>query len=214
MLTALKVIDDFLPEPNAWRALALSAPFRTVNYQDHDYHGVNLVTPPEDVVVRLLSKAMDGAHIRVESQHFRLGLAPWLGPGPTTWIHADTGCNAEWAAVLYLSNPPEPGCGTAFWQHAETGAAFYHPDDHYPYDADGGDQNAWAMVGLAGQVFGRVILYPTCLFHSRWPRDAWGDTPETGRLTWCAFFDAEPKKRKGRSCQSHSLNRPSTSGCA
>lgn len=35
---------------------------------------------------------------------------------------------------------------------------------------------------------GRLVIYESALFHSRWPFEAFGTDPESGRLIAVAFF--------------------------
>lgn len=59
---------------------------------------------------------------------------------------------------------------------------------------DGLHEDRWALNGLVGMKFNRLLVYPTCLFHSRYPRQltGFGDTPATGRLIWGCFFSPSP----------------------
>jgi hypothetical protein len=47
----------------------------------------------------------------------------------------------------------------------------------------------WCTQGFVPMQFNRFITYPTSLFHSRFPFEAFGNGPEDGRLIWICFYD-------------------------
>jgi len=53
------------------------------------------------------------------------------------------------------------------------------------------DLTFWEQYHLVPMKFNRFATYPTCLFHSRWPFEAFGKGPEDGRLIWVCFYDVE-----------------------
>ena len=91
---------------------------------------------------------------------FRLNFGKEL---PNHARHVDTGWGTH-ALVYYLSGG---GGGTAFWSST---------DD----DAE--------MVGLCQEEFGKAVIYRSDQPHSRWPLEAYGEDPKTGRLIAVAFF--------------------------
>ena len=131
----------------------------------------------------------------------RLGPVDMLGMGfrlnyggemPNAAIHSDLGWGTH-AAVLYLS---EGEGGTAFWRHKETGATRVNPGDTELFERvrhDWGDASKWEQVFLSGIEMGKAIIYESAMFHSRWPFQAFGDSPETGRLISVAFFSPVAK---------------------
>ncbi len=56
---------------------------------------------------------------------------------------------------------------------------------------EGEQQSCWQMAGFTEAKFNRLIFYPSTAFHSRYPRHAFGTTPEDGRLVLVAFFTPE-----------------------
>lgn len=112
----------------------------------------------------------------------------YAGELPNTAIHSDLGWGT-YAAVVYLCDGPG---GTAFWRHKGTGAErINHGDGELLAQVQGDwDQpDRWEMTGLAEMKLGRGVIYESALFHSRWPFEAFGDSPETGRLIAVAFFN-------------------------
>ena len=53
------------------------------------------------------------------------------------------------------------------------------------------DLTYWQQYGMAGMKFNRFISYPTAMFHSRYPFEGFGETPEEARLVWSVFYDIE-----------------------
>lgn len=124
---------------------------------------------------------------------FRLNLA---GELPHSWVHSDEIC-AEWASVLYLNLPEQCQGGTAFWRHKKTGITRtpfnLSQPQHIWLTAEWKKKDAWEQYGMATMKFNRFITYPTCFFHSRWPWEAFGTSPEDGRLIWVCFYDRKPQ---------------------
>lgn len=190
MFRTITVVDHVLPDPGAVREAAVRQSFGPREYEGHTYEGVatDLELPAAEIIAEALHVPRET--VRPTIQFWRLGLA---GDDTTTYIHADA-IASPWAAILYLSGPGKPHAGTAFWRNKRLGTDALDPsglpkEEYDRINREGHDQGAWEMVGLIGQQFNRLALYPSFLFHSRYPREAWGDGPETGRLVWVTFYD-------------------------
>lgn len=194
MNVSLKIIDDFHPLPEELLACALSLPDKDEVHDGYTYKGWRRYEHPgfKQIMESRLSNAVDGP-VSIILHSF---VVATKGVETTQWIHSDLGMG-EYAAVLHLHKHPG---GTAFWKHREIG------DDHVTQwmidnagpdkiaaklREEGQNEDAWEMTSLAGAKFNRLVVYPSALFHSRWPKDNLGDTPEEGRITWVAFFNAE-----------------------
>jgi hypothetical protein len=128
---------------------------------------------------------------------FRLNLA---GELPHSWVHSDGIC-AKWASVLYLNLPEQCLGGTAFWKHKICGYTKL-PSREALEDA-GIDaarfyqwmqgqwkiKDAWEQIDLIPMRFNLFVTYPTDLFHSRFPFEAFGSNGQDGRLIWVCFYD-------------------------
>jgi hypothetical protein len=174
----LLVMDDMLLDPAAVREHALSQDFI-------DWEG-----PDGQVYKRVWLGEVPGLKDAIEEQ---MGECDWLGTGyrlnyvgemPNQTIHSDLGWGTH-ACVLYLSDGDS---GTAFWRHLATGSTEYHPDDYLSIIADVENPEAWEMRMMVSQRFNRGIIYESALFHSRFPFEGFGDSPENGRLIAVAFF--------------------------
>lgn len=199
MIANLTIVDDFFPDPQVVREMALSHDFtQEPEHDGHKYPGFAPVK--DDRFLRYLEGLLlqsTGTEFSIRMAHFAAGTADHR---TVQWIHADNGC-AKFAGVVYLFD--EPGCGTAFWQSADTKAHGLKdhlewlkiPDkgwvENIAYDIQeaGKSQDHWTRTDYADSRFNRLIVYPTDRFHSRWPEHGFGDKPENCRLTLAIFFD-------------------------
>ena len=182
----LVVVDDFLARPEEIRGIGVSSVFE--DYEGHDgelYKRVSIQHIPE--VQEQLEKLMRRP-IKLLGMGYRLNYA---GETPNNEIHADLGWGT-YAAVLYLSEPPSDGSsGTAFWRHA-TGADRIRRGETSVYEDvkdDWNDVAKWEQTKFVSAKFNSCIVYRSELFHSRWPFEAFGSSPEDGRLIVVVFFD-------------------------
>ena len=202
MNETLKVFDNVLPDIHSVREWATRLSFSTNAYQGEDFP--NTASDWGRFPVNLLSDVM-GFRCENILSVMRLGLAS-DNAAAKPFIHSDdTMEGAQWAAVIYLTNTTidrDNYSATAFWRHKETGLSSFPEDPkdllRIGYDkdvfsrlhTDGFDEKKWHLEGLVRAISNRMIIYPTSLFHSRYPATAYGDSPETGRLIWCSFFRA------------------------
>ena len=202
---ALSVIDDFFPEPEKVRNYALEHDFTGGTEMDgHTYPGTIQPKHPwfEQWFAALLQGVV-GRPVRMKGCAFVLGRE---GQFTEQWIHADV-IGSTHAAVCYLFDGHHEH-GTALWRHIVSNSA--HMDAEFlaslqvdPADVDqisslaarirseGECEDFWQMAGFVEAKFNRLIFYPSTAFHSRYPRHAFGTTPEDGRLVLVAFFTPE-----------------------
>lgn len=192
---ALMVVDDFMPEPERVRAEILAGQFGDQTGPDGaTYTNINVAHRPD--LLALVEQAA-GFKIRESFSFTRKDLA---GELPHCAVHADRNCG-EFAGVLYLNPPKECQGGTAFWAHrflgldhlpcrAEIEAKTWNPDLFYEsMTADWRVKELWTMTGFVGMKFNRFITYPTQMFHSRWPREGFGQAGAGARIVWVCFFN-------------------------
>jgi len=206
MELAHTVIDNIFPDGAAVREFALEHDFSLGNDMDgHHYPGTATFKHPtfQSYLAGIMSAAI-GAQVIINVSAFVLAKE---GEFTEQWIHADSNC-AKWAAVIYLFDGHHEH-GTAFWRHKEADQVemaqpFYDAlkvDITDPAQVDGlvqkikvegEDESKWALAGFSEAKFNRMIFFNSKLFHSRYPRHAFGDSPENGRLITVVFFDIEP----------------------
>lgn len=191
------VRDDFAPDLSEVRQMVVNGPFSTERGPDGAiYTGISEYPVPHwyDLISRLRGK-----NIVPKLSCFRLNLA---GELPHSWVHSDDIC-ARYASVLYLNTPEQCQGGTAFWKHVLLDADHLLNEkellerglnkDLYlcGMSRDWKDLSLWKQVDLVPMRWNRFVTYPTCLFHSRFPFEAFGKGPEDGRLIWICFYDLE-----------------------
>ncbi len=174
-------IDNFA-DAKVFRELAFSADFYDFDAPDGEtYKRVQIVELPE--ITKKLEQILGS--IQMLGSGFRLN---YNGELPNQAIHSDLGWGSH-ALVLYLSDGPG---GTAFWQHKKTGAKSIkvgQVDLLELIEGDWDSPDKWEQVYLCEGKPGKAVIYPSELFHSRWPFEAYGDSPENGRLIAVAFFN-------------------------
>lgn len=175
------IVDDAPLDAKALREAGLCAPYE-------DWRG-----PDGEIYKRVCLAEIPGLQAAIEAE---IGPVEMLGMGyrlnfnhelPNAAIHSDMGWGTH-AAVLYLS---EGEGGTAFWRHKATGAERIEPGDMGLFEQvrhDWDDASKWDQVGLAEMKLGRLLIYESALFHSRWPFEAFGTDYDSGRLVGVAFF--------------------------
>lgn len=195
MKHTLVQVDDFHPDPYGLRAAAIKSEFKTVTGPDGaPYTGVSQFEDP--LFIPLVEAALQGK-VTPLLQGWRLNFEKELPHNP---IHSDDLCSG-WACVHYMNLPEQCQGGTAFWRHrmlnltAMPSAAEIPsfgtdvPSFEKEMEKDCADASPWDMAGYVGMKFNRAIFYPTSQFHSRWPFEGFGTTPEDGRLIKVCFFN-------------------------
>lgn len=182
-------VPSFLSEDKAQalRDQALRATWRDhVSEQDGEtYRRVAPAYAPE--VADALAVAM-GRPVSIVAMGFRLNFA---GELPNAAIHSDGDGWGTHALVLPLDLHPPAGNGTAFWEHIATGKQYLASTDVEGVLAMAHQWNApdeFDQVGFVQARWNQALIYRSDLLHSRWPFEAYGSTPEDGRLTLVVFF--------------------------
>ena len=197
MTDPVKQFEDFTSDAAEVRAAVIAGGFSTQQGPDGAmYTGISQHAVPHWFTK--ISKLI-GKEITPRLSCFRLNLA---GELPHSWVHSDDIC-ATHASVLYLNLPNQCTGGTAFWRHksrgidrlpskAELTARGEDADKFYrSMEQEWKSLEHWELVDLVPMRFNRFATYPTSLFHSRFPFEAFGQGPEDGRLIWICFYDIE-----------------------
>lgn len=151
--TVLAVHDDVLGDADAYRAFALSQPFRTIVTGDEHWHGIGMHA--DATLPNLVSALMPGA--RTTLTFFRQSPE---GQAEPNFIHSDEGMG-QWTAILYLTLNPAYGDGTSFWRYIPTGAVRGSARDLPKEPA------LWSRWRLVSGLFGRLVIFDSLYFHSR-----------------------------------------------
>lgn len=175
------IVDDAISDPKAVRSLALASQY--IDYQASDGEVYKRVCFADVPGFREAIEARLGP-VNMLLMGYRLNFG---GERPNAAIHSDLGFGTH-AAVLYLS---EGEGGTAFWRHKMTGQSRIEPGDLEllgKVENDWDDESKWQQIGLCEMKMGRMVIYESALFHSRWPFGAFGEDAESGRLVAVSFF--------------------------
>lgn len=184
--------DNFAPDADAVRTGVINGEFSVKTGPDGaQYTGISTYPVPQWFY--RISELL-GVPIITKLSCFRLNLA---GELPHSWVHSDDIC-AKYASVLYLNRSDQCTGGTAFWRHSKLGISKLpsreslgmNADSFYKQmDKDWKDLNLWEQESIVPMQWNRFITYPTSLFHSRFPFEAFGHGPSDGRLIWICFYD-------------------------
>ena len=197
MSISLLQFDDFASDAAAVREAVIAGEFKTeIGPDGGEYTGISKYPVPEwfDRVSFVVKKKII-PHISC----FRLNLK---GEFPHSWVHSDGLC-AQYASVLYLNPPQQCSGGTAFWRHAGLNIDRMPTRDELlnlglgadwfrsMMEREWKDLAFWEQAGFTAMKWNRFITYPTSCFHSRFPFEGFGTTPQDGRLVWVCFYDIE-----------------------
>lgn len=181
-IAGVVVIDDFFPDFERVRNHAMLSEFYDWWAPDGElYKRITMLHVPD--MLDTLTNNVGG--IRILSSGYRLN---YKGELPNQAIHSDLGFGTH-AVVVYLS---EGNSGTAFWEHSATGLTelnYGEVDQFESVKNDFGASDLWTQRTVIPTKNNRAVIYKSNLFHSRFPFEAFGSTPEDGRLIAIAFFN-------------------------
>ena len=199
MPTSLIVVDDFLPDADAW-AFRDAALKLTYPEQEGAFPGRNSLERLEiDGLAEYISQ-LTGERLRPMTPpgsyaKFRITLASDVG---RAGVHVDPG---YWSGILYLSRPEDCQGGTDFFKHRRTGTerrpmtaeevaklGYASYDDAFRdiIERDSVDESAWETTMTVPMRFNRLVLLRPWLWHTA--GRGFGDSLENGRLVYLMFF--------------------------
>jgi hypothetical protein len=173
------VLDDLLPEPEAYRSAALLLPFGDLRAGDVVFHGMAPIGPNP-----LSARLDESLGLITTFSAFRLSPE---GQEEPNYIHTDRDMG-DWTAILFLNpNPPE-GDGTTFYRHRDTGAiaSTADGDDLLDEQLDWRDVGCWESWHTVPAAFNRCVVFPAGYFHARALFRNWGQGQDA-RLIQLAF---------------------------
>ena len=199
MTTSLIVIDDFLADPEALRARAISLTYEMPG----PYPGRNSVERIkleglEEQISAIVQEPLRPPDPLESHGKCRLALAADDKPGK---IHVDP---SYWSGILYLSRPQDCRGGTEFYRHIPTMTDQVPTDlqglrsiGYSSYDEvrrdittrDALDRSKWELTMTVPMRFNRLVLLRPWLWHTSGP--GFGDRIENGRLIYVMFFRLE-----------------------
>ena len=95
------------------------------------------------------------------------------------------------ACIYYITTTDEKLNGTGVWIHKKYGR--YCPkitDKEFDrlLNEDANNLINWNIDFIISGVEDRLITYPSNMFHSKYPKQAWGKTQKNCRIIFCMFY--------------------------
>lgn len=166
------VVDDFLPDPDAVRAHALTQTY----VADERYHkGRRTQSPQASETLRREFERLLG--VRVTKWDYPTnGVFQYCVAADPVVYHRD---EQRWAGVIHLTPNSPPECGTSFFRarsQVEFDGGFY-------------DRTKFELIDAVGCVYNRLVLWDARQIHAA--SGYFGQKPDDARLFQVFFFDAE-----------------------
>jgi hypothetical protein len=182
---AYVVVDDFLADPDAIRALALRQKFEPdVRYFKGKRSEQQFMHEFDHTVLgKLLHREIvDWPHHGMNGR-FQICLP---GEDPLVF-HAD---GQTHAATIYLTPNAPPGTGLSLYRSRVTGLRRPSRDqaiNSMMFDGNLLDPTKWEEVDRIGNVYNRLVVWDATLIHAA--SGYFGNNLSNGRLFWMFFFD-------------------------
>jgi len=194
----LMIKDEFISSAKEVRNRVISEGFREeVGPDGFKYSGINMGDDGD--LKEKIGELGQMREVAPKVSFFRQDLR---GEMPHSYVHSDEIC-ADWAGLLYLNTDEQAKGGTALWTHKHMRWDRVLSDEEIDdlgitkeaygeqLTADWKKEELWEMSGFVSMKFNRFVVYPTRLFHSRYPHQGFGSGREDGRLVWVCFFNGK-----------------------
>ena len=191
----IRVVDDFVSDPDSLRESALESGFGTWRPNKGEvgssvYEGMNFWG---DHAMGL--RALTRHHRRPifpNSMFFRVCSADT----EAAYVHSDREAG-DYTAIVYLSKHDEES-GTGFYRHIESGETRMRSFAEMAQDPEWfakfktemveGRPEVWECWKFVSGNFNRALIFEAPLFHSRHPKHGYGSTAEDGRMVWVCHY--------------------------
>lgn len=190
-------IDDFLSDPDKMRQSALASGFGTWRPNK------GAIGPSKFDGVNFYGDHATG--VRAIAKHFKVPIYPnkfffrvTTEDTEEAVVHSDI-FTGDFTCLLYMSE--HEGSGTEFYRHKPTDTYSLPPlKDFYAdqelfermkVDCSHRNPDIWEKVNTIEAKYNRAIIFPSPVFHCRYPYTGFGHGPEDGRMIWGCHFYAE-----------------------
>jgi len=176
---ALRVFDNVVADPVAYRAAALAQSFGDFHSGIVVFHGLAPIGRSE--VARWLETRYG---LQTTYETFRRSPHKQVEP---TFVHTDRDMG-DWSLILYLNPDPPPGDGTTFWRARDTGAiasVAATPDERIAEALTWRDVDRWEPWQTVPATLNRAVLFPAPYFHSRALFDNYGEADSARLIQLC-----------------------------
>lgn len=172
----LVVHDDVLQDPQAYRTMALAQRFQAVRDGPVTFQRI---APCADPTLPMWI-ARTYPQLTPTLSFFRQAEQDQAEPH---YIHTDASMG-DWTAILYLNPEPPVEDGTVFWRSKDTGwvagMAVDNCESQHWFD-----NTKWTQWAYVHGLFGRLVLFPSPLYHSRAIRENYGHGDDARLIQVC-----------------------------
>jgi hypothetical protein len=188
-------VDDFLPDPDRMRQSAIASGFGTWRPNKgaigpDKFDGVNFYGD-HVTGVRALSRQFQ-KQIYPNKMFFRVTTKDT----EEAVVHSDI-FTGDLTCLLYMSNHDDSG--TEFYRHRPTDTYglpplkdFYADKENFGrfrQDCSHRDPEIWECINSIEGRYNRAVIFPSAVFHCRYPYTGFGHGVEDGRMIWgCHFY--------------------------
>jgi hypothetical protein len=185
-IATVMVVDDFLADPDAVRAIALAEPFVKMHSAGLRTNRQFLhVAPYRESIEQLLGRKLTNWDDNDANGRFQCCFATDAIP-----YHSDS---QSYAGVLFLTPNAPPEAGLSFFSGRSTGLRRRSPDPDLMARTFGGgaefDRSRWDEVDRVANLYNRLVLFDAHLAHGA--SAYFGDRLENARLFQNFFFNIE-----------------------
>jgi hypothetical protein len=187
--------DDFLSDPDKMRQSALASGFGTWRPNK------GAIGPDKFDGVNFYGDHATG--VRAIAKHFKQRIFPNKFFFRVTNEHTEEAVvhsdifTGDFTCLVYLSKHDDSG--TEFYRHKPTDTYglpplkdFYADPvnfERFRQDCSHRDSEIWERVGSIEGIYNRAVIFPSCVFHCRYPYTGFGQGVEDGRMIWgCHFY--------------------------
>ena len=198
MYQSLIIVDDFYPNPDEIRKIALSCDYPEITVK-RTFPGRNssishIVPGLDRVMSHILSEPAVGS-TDPKSLHgfFRITLE---GEKGRFGVHVDA-TSMQWVGVIYLNTPEQCQGGTSLYRHKGLGLD-RTPQNQAELEAygassildllekEGNDPSKWEHLMTVPMRYNRLVVYRPWMWHA--PAEPFGNSLENGRLMQLVCF--------------------------
>lgn len=187
------IIDNFLPNPDAVREVALSKKFYK---KTHTAYSCECSSLSYLMTNLYLSKVLPHIGLAFASTFIEAEFIAYNKQDEVNnllnnrWVHFDP---CFWVSMLFLNDSitPMDGGGIGFYQHKQTG--LYTREQVLEIDGalkqtnqDSGALDTWDELGCVANVYNRLVIFNPHIFHQA--KNYFGNSITTSRLTLNAYF--------------------------
>jgi hypothetical protein len=188
------VVDNFYDNPNEVREFILTQDFKVRgNYpgqRTESFATESLKTLLQKYIEPFGGKIIDFPIPSSKENTIYNGSFQYTTSRDRSWVHVD-GYN-NWAGVVYLTPDAPVSSGTAFFKYIDGTMCekdMKQKNNEKDVNNFSQDMTKWTKVDTIGNVFNRIILFNSKVFHMS--MDYFGDCKENGRLFQVFFFSTE-----------------------